>query len=306
MFDLMDWADNLVGVASPTARRNLVQTSGDYIFLSELKSQMRTQFKHLMVPGLADKEVPVVPDVATFNVVRPSGSICSGNDKAMSVEIDDTVEDTVTITLCALIAYDVGGSFDADGLTNLLEDVPALNVEGGFSLAGSLMVGARLTASENWFGLISVSAELDPIIAQLNVLSKINATAGFGMINAAGKGTARFDGMVQLNYNSGSFTHGFTSETLFGYEIMGQVALEEPAVAGVLVDPFEFKLNDTDVFDDIAPSISYPSIKALLDSIKFSPAAALTMLRTIDGKPTNDGVISIRANAPIFCCRIYG
>jgi len=308
MFDLKDWADNLVGVAPPS-RRNLVETStsGDHIFLSELKSQLRTQFEHLMVPNLADEEVPAVPDVATFNVVRPSGSICSGNDKAMSVEIDDSVDDTVTITLCALIAYDAGGPLDADGLTNLLEDVPALSVEGNISLAGSLMVGARLTASANYWTGISVSAEIDTIIAQLNALGNINANAGFGMINTAGTGTASFDGMVQLNYESGTFTSGsFTSDTLFGYEILCQVALEEPAVAGVLVDPFEFKLNDTDVFDDIAPSISYPSIKALLDSIKFSPAAALTMLRTIYGKPTKDGAISIFANALIFCCRVYG
>ena len=100
MFDFREWADNLEGVFSPTARRNLVETSDDYILLSELKSQLRTQFEHLMVPDLGDKEVPAVPDVATFNVVRPSGSVCSGNDKAMSVEIDDRVKNTLTIALC--------------------------------------------------------------------------------------------------------------------------------------------------------------------------------------------------------------
>ncbi|EJK58713.1 hypothetical protein THAOC_21137, partial [Thalassiosira oceanica] len=236
MFDFREWADNLEGVFSPTARRNLVETSDDYILLSELKSQLRTQFEHLMVPDLGDKEVPAVPDVATFNVVRPSGSVCSGNDKAI--------------------------------------------------LAGSLMVGARLTASYGWGSWflgprISVSAKLDPVIAQLHVSSEINATAGFGMINTAGTGTASFDGMVQLNYTDNN--DNFTSETSFGYDIyLGQVALEEPAVEGVLFDPFEFKLNDTDVFDAIPPNISYPSINALIGAVKFSPAAALTMLRTID------------------------
>ena len=78
-------------------------------------------------------------------MTRPRDLICSENTRAISIDIDYT-DDILIFTFCSLLAFDLDGKFNADGLLDSSEQLGLkVDPKGQFSLKGALMFGARLT-----------------------------------------------------------------------------------------------------------------------------------------------------------------
>lgn len=254
--------------------------------------------QEILTPNAPDIEaVPPVPDAAVFNVSRPSGSLCEGVDRALSIdisEVDGAVGPSVSLLFCALLEFEVNGGFDADGLLDTLPDALDVKLDGEFMLAGSLMFGARLNVTLSG----SSTIELDPISAELAVAGGLDATVSFGMIEAGGSGDVALSGLAKLAYCPQSTCDGdaeypefvsagnsssFFFQREFGYDLSATLGINV-GVEGLVVDTgLAFGMQDDNVFDNVPPEIRYPDGQAFLDLIKFSPQSALLMLRFIDG-----------------------
>lgn len=301
MFDLTNFADNLVG--APTSSQPAA-THEEYILLTELISQIRTAFLGLVKPDTNFKIVPAVPDVKTFNVTRPTGAICEGSDRAISIDIVRDGLSSLNLTICALLEFELNGKYDATGLLSAVEENFDVDLSGSFKLMGSLMFGAKM-AVEKSGGVISIGINFDPISTELFVLSDLGARVSFGMVEARGQGQVNFVGQAALAYCPGcngthpqaifrpvSNTSSFYFHRLFGFDVDSSIALSA-GVPGVKIDTgLALSISDDDVFDANPPVIIPPDVQALRDLIKFSPANALAMLRLIDGEH----------RCPISCC----
>ena len=94
-------------VASPTP-------NDDYISLSELKTEIVEAFRSLTKPdfdALSDG-VAAIPDATKFDVVRKPDLVCAGNSQAISIEVDDSVANAVTLKFCSLLEFELDGSFE--------------------------------------------------------------------------------------------------------------------------------------------------------------------------------------------------
>ena len=94
-------------VASPTP-------DAVYISLSELKTEIVEAFRSLTKPdfdALSDG-VAAIPDATKFDVVRKPDLICAGNSQAISIEVDDSVANAVTLKFCSLLEFELDGSFE--------------------------------------------------------------------------------------------------------------------------------------------------------------------------------------------------
>ena len=173
----------------PTQTRN-----SQYISLSELKNKIVEAFKSLTKPEEALNKVPPMPDASVFTVARPDGAICEGNDRAISIEIDDS--EGLKLTFCSLLEFELDGSFDAKDLLNEFEDSLSLSVGGDFTLKGAFTFGAEIHVKS----LNDVDISFDPITAQLYVDGGLEATVQFGMIEAFGSANAILTGDFGLAY----------------------------------------------------------------------------------------------------------
>jgi hypothetical protein len=270
-------------------------TNDEYILLTQLISKTRAAFQGLVKPGTELNNVPSVPDVNLFNVVRPSGSICEGSFRAIAIDITREGLSSLNLTLCALLEFELEGSYDATGLLSAVEDNLDIDISGSFQLKGSLMLGAKLSVVKNIGGGISVGIEFDPISTELSVVGDLDATVSLGMVEAAGNGQVLFFGQATLDYCSScngihplAFqrvkTSSFYFDQLFGFDIDFAIALNAE-VPGVEIDTgLALSISDANVFDDNPPVITPPDVQALRDLLKFSPKNALVMLRLIDGE----------------------
>lgn len=292
MFDLTNFADNLIGAPTPSQP---APTDDEYILMTELISQIRTAFQGLVKPDTSLKLVPAVPDVKTFNVIRPIDAICKGSDRAISIDIVRDGLSSLNLTICALLEFELTGKYDATGLLSAVEENFDVDLTGSFKLMGSLMFGAKL-AVEKSGGVISIGINFDPISTELFVLSDLGARVSFGMVEARGQGQVNFVGESSLSYCPGcNGTHpqvsfqpvsntSFYFRRLVGYDINTLIALSD-GVPGLEIDTdLALSLSDDNVFDAKPPVITPPDIQALRDLIKFSPENALVMLRLIDGE----------------------
>lgn len=195
LFDLTEWAGGL--------------PAGGSTSLSELKNLIRAAFQggfEKLSPDL--NEPPSVPDPSIFNVTRPENYICADNDKAISIDIDDT-GDYVSVTFCTLLEFDEGGSFDGGGLLDAVDDFIDVDVDGNFLLKGALVFGANVTVEKG--NLANIEVNFDPIGLQLSLDSGLDATISFGLIKAIGDGDVSFGGAYDLAYCSscGDYGDGF-------------------------------------------------------------------------------------------------
>jgi hypothetical protein len=278
---------------SPTNQPTQSDNS-EYILLTELISKIRAKFQGLITPDNPSKSTPPIPDTNQFTVDRPAGAICEGSDRAISIDIGRDGISTLNLTICALLEFELGGSFDASGLLSAVEDSLDVNLSGEFTLKGALMFGARLRVVNNQ-GAVTATIEFDPISIELAVKSNLEVDASFGMLELQGNGEVDLFGKAELAYCSrcngtyGNFsrvsnTSSFYFDRLFSYKLSSSIALSAD-VPGVELDTgLTLNINDDNVFDDIPPTIDKPNSQALRDLLKFSPENALTMLRLIDGE----------------------
>lgn len=268
----------------PTQARN-----DKYILLSELKNEIITAFKSLTKPdGDALNKVPSIPDAAVFNVGRPSSPICEGNDKAISIDIDDSNE--LKLTFCSLLQFDLSGSFDAGGLLNEFEESLGLSVTGDYDLFGAFTFGCEIIVTP-----INVAINFDPITAQLYVDGGLEAIVSFGMIEAVGTASAKLNGEFGLaycnncngDYGDPDYFQTSTNSSFYlkreaGYSVFGGLGIRAEIPGLEIETGLDFGIEDNNVFDDIKPNVTLPDAQALLDSIKFSPQLAVGMLRLMD------------------------
>ncbi len=276
-----------------------------YIQLTELLSKLRAKFQELVTPNTPANNIPPVPDTNQFNVARPAGAICGRSDSAIMIDILREDFSTLNLTICALLEFELDGSFDASGLLSAVEDSLDVDLSGSFTLKGALMFGARLSIVRNNTGnTTSVNIDFDPISVELAVISDLNAIVSFGMLTLEGNGKVDMFGKAEVVYcpscieYQSSETHrnfsrvntsSFYFDRLFGYSIDSSIALnaDVPDVHGVeLGTGLTLSISDGDVFDNIPPTIIIPTAQALKDLLKFSPENALVMLRLIDSEYT--------------------
>ena len=267
--------------------------SEDYILLSELKNEIIAVFKSLTKPNDDElNKVPAIPDKSVFNVERPDGAICEGNNQAISIDIDDS--DGLKLTFCSLLEFDLSGSFDAEGLLNQYEDSLALSVTGDYNLIGAFTFGCEIVVTRQEES-IDVNINFDPITVQLHVDGVLNTTVSFGMIEAVGSADAKLSGDFSLAYSPSnnktetdpdylqtSTDSSFYLKREVGYSIFGGLGIKTEIPGLEIVTGLEFGIEDTNVFDKNGAVVTLPDAQALLDSIKFSPQMAVGMLRLVD------------------------
>ena len=245
-------------------------------------------------------KVPPIPNSTTFTTVtRPGGKICKGNDKAVSVDVTDD-SDTLTLTFCSLLQYDLSKAFSADDLlADFDEGFLDLSLEGGFDLSGALTFGAQISVKKNIVDL-DPTINFDPITIQLAVDGGLKTVASFGMIEASGDAGATLTGDFGLvycpspdcteneetfdgvEYNRTSNSSSFYLSRNVGYDIKGGLSIGAD-IPGLEVETgLTFGLKDDNVFDDISVEVTLPDSQALKDSLKFSPKKAVKMLRLMD------------------------
>ena len=282
----------------PTSSPTNEPTQSDnsqYILLTELVNKIRAEFQRLVTPNTPANSTPPIPDTNQFTVDRPANAICKGSDRAISIDIDREGISTLDLTICALLEFELGGSFDASGLLSAVVDSLDVDLSGNFMLKGALMFGARLRVVKNQGGGVNATIDFDPISMELAVKSNLDASASFGMLELKGNGKVGLKGKAELaycascsgtykNFSRVSNTSSFYFDGLFGYSLSSSIGLSAD-VPGVELDTdLMLSISDDNVFDDIPPSIDKPNAQALRDLLKFSPENALIMLRLIDGE----------------------
>lgn len=176
----------------PTALPSTKPTQSDnpdYIRLTELVHKMRVAFQDVIQPGTPPYFLPSFPDSNIFQVIRPGGAICDGSDRAISIDIVATDHDGLSITICALLEFEIVDRYDATGLLSSVVDSIDLDIMGEFTLKGALMFGAQLSVSSLINdGPIRADVIFDPILMQFAVMSDLDASVSFGMLQVDGKG----------------------------------------------------------------------------------------------------------------------
>ena len=127
--------------------------------------------------------------------------------------------------------------------------------------------------------------------------TQLTAEASFGMIEAKGTGDIALTGSASMeyctncttqmeakNFKPTSNTSNFYFHRSFCYNLNASLGISL-GVPGADIDTgLSLNISDTDVFDNIAPTITLPSSSAILDSLKFTPQSALSMLLLFDGE----------------------
>ena len=285
LFDLTNWADNLSATPLPN------NTDTGMMALSEVLNQMRGAVSSVMKPDLLPAQLPTVPDLSKFQPPPvSSGNNCNGNDRAISIDINNNAG--LEITICTFLDFELEGTLSAEGLLDELEESISLELDAGYVLKGALSTGVKLTVpSLNE----SPSIQLDPILVQLYLQSDLSGSVSLGLITAAASGNALMQGSFSLGYcpdcdgtypADGYQRAGANSTFYFsreiGYDLDGALSLTAgmPGVevgAGVRIG-----IADDNVFDDTSPVIQLPNAQSLIDSMKFSPQTAVNMLQLVD------------------------
>jgi len=190
--------------AKPTAlpsRKPTQPDNTDYIRLTELVNRIRNAFQDIISqPGTPPNSLPSLPDSNIFQVTRPHGAICDGSDKAISIEIALTEQDDLLVKICALLEFEIIGDYDATGLLSSVVDSIDLDITGKFTLKGALMFGAQMSVYSPAKGPISADISFDPILMQFAVMSDLDASVSFGMLQVNGKGKVDLRGQAEFAY----------------------------------------------------------------------------------------------------------
>lgn len=260
------------------------------IALSELLGKMRTALSSVVKPDLSSDELPPVPDLNIFEY--SPGTNCLNNDKAISIDIEKDASGGIEVTICTFLYFEIDGVLSADGLLDELEESISLEIDAGYALKGALSTGIKITVASL---TESPSIEFDPIIAQLFLQSDLSGSASLGLFEATLSGNAALQGQFSLaycttcngtypsdNYTTAAEDSSFYYNRLIGYSLDGALELSS-GMPGVEVGmEVGISIVDDDVFDDVSPLIELPSAQSLLDSMKFSPQAAVNMLQLVD------------------------
>ena len=189
--------------AKPTAlpsRKPTLPDNTDYIRLTELVNKIRNAFQDISQPGSPPNSVPSIPDSNIFQVTRPHGAICDGSDRAISIEVSLTEQDDLLVKICALLEFEIIGDYDATGLLSSVVDSIDLDITGQFTLKGALMFGAQMSVSSPAKGPLSADISFDPILMQFAVMSDLDASVSFGMLQVNGKGKVDLRGQAEFAY----------------------------------------------------------------------------------------------------------
>lgn len=184
---------------SPTAlpsRKPTQPDNTDYIRLTELVNKIRNAFQDISQPGTPPNSLPPLPDSNIFQVIRPHGAICDGSDRAISIKISLTEQDDLQVKICALLEFEIIGDYDSTGLLSSVVDSIDLDITGQFTLKGALMFGAQLSVNSP----ASADISFDPILMQFAVMSDLDASVSFGMVQVNGKGEVDLHGQVEFAY----------------------------------------------------------------------------------------------------------
>ena len=259
------------------------------IALSELLHQLRAALSSKMLPDLPSGEIPTVPDLSNFELPPTvAGNNCDGNDKAISLNIEDNASGHLEITICTFLQFEVEGNLSTDGLFNELEQHISLELSTGFTLSGAFSAGIKVTV----VSLTDLQIELDPVHTQLYLQTDLSGSATLGLITADVSGAAALQGQLSFGYCpscGGNYQDGYeqTGEgssfylrRLIGYDLDGALELSLDSMSFMpsidLGIGFELGIEDDNVFDDIPPVIELPSAQSLLDSMRFSPEQAVS------------------------------
>ena len=237
-----------------------------------------------------------------MNIFKPPavlpGNNCNNNDKPIWVDVKDSPDTGIEITICTFLAFELEGEFSADGLFDEIDDYIDLEFDTGYVFKGAFSAGIKLTV-----GSLAepVQIELDPITAQLYMQADLAGSASVGLFSAELSGNALLDGEFTLGYCStcnGVYpTDGFEqagsgSSFYFnhrvGYDLDGELHL----MAGIPGLGFGgtglIGIQDDNVYDTIAPLIQLPEFQVYKDIMMFTPQNAvgefLTLCPTFTGQ----------------------
>lgn len=176
------------------------------------------------------------------------------------------------------------GELSANGIFDEYTGSISLDIDSGYILKGAFSTGVKITVTS----LTELPViELDPITTQLYMQSDLTGTASLGLLAATVSGDASLRGDLQLSYCSdcqGSFPldgyeqagdSSFYFSRDIGYNLDTAIGLSAGMPGVVVQAGAGIKIKDDDAFDDSPPMIQLPNVQALLDSIKFSPQAAV-------------------------------
>ena len=233
-------------------------------------------------------KAPQLPDLNKFETPPILiGNNCNGNDKAISLDIED-VSGSLEITICTFLEFELEGELSAYGLLDELEEYISLELESGYLLKGAFSTGIKIT-------VVSLTEspliELDPIIAQLYLQSDLLGTATLGLFTATVSGNASLEGQFNLGYCTdcdGTYpsddyqyqragqNSSFYFHRLIGYDLDGGIELSAGMPGVELGLGVEIGIEDDNIFDDNPPIIQLPDAQSLLDSMKFTPQNAVS------------------------------
>lgn len=259
------------------------------IALSELLHKLRTALSSTMLPDQPSGELPTVPDLNNFELPPTvPGNNCDGNDKAISLDIQNNDSGELEIIICTFLMFEVEGNLNADGLLSELEEHISLELDAGFVLGGAFSAGIKITVAS----LTDLQIELDPVHTQLYLQTELSGSATLGLITADVSGAAGLEGQFSFGYCpscGGTYQDGFEQiaegssfylSRLIGYDLDGALELSLDSTSFMpsidLGIGFELGIEDDNVFDDIPPVIELPSAQSLLDSMRFSPEQAVS------------------------------
>jgi hypothetical protein len=248
---------------------------------------MREALSHVMVPGLSPGQLPPLPDVENFKPPPVlAGNNCNGNDKAISLEINDA--SGLVIQICTFLDFELEGELSADGLLEELDEYVSLelDLDAKYNLKGALSTGVKITIPSL---TESPVIELDPVIAQLHLQGNILGSASFGLLRATVSGDASLRGEFKLgycpscngiypgdDYNRLSNTSSFYFGRQLGYDLGGELELSAGMHGVNLGVGTEIGIKDENIFDDEPAYVQLPTAQSLLDAMKFSPQNAVS------------------------------
>lgn len=276
LFDLTTWADNLSPIQNGT--------QSGFITKTELLIEIRKALQGLFVPkiGTNISQLPPPPDVSIFkqagldsSMARADDSLlCFGNDKAISVIIDDDNDpNTFNLTICSLLGFELEASLDAGGLLDLFDEGSIrLELENvGFTLQGSLTIGARISVTNN-AGLFTATLQFDPLVVKLAAVASPDAIVGLGLlelnagIQAIATGEFGFlycDDEVDVTcknegYEKWKDGSNFYFKRNFAYSLKGEATIGAEIPGLEVEEGLTLSVSDNDVFDETAPVVTLP------------------------------------------------
>jgi hypothetical protein len=247
---------------------------------------MRNALSNITMPNLPPGKLAPVPDLKYFELppVLP-GNNCNGNNKAISLDINDA-PGGLEITICTFLEYELEGVLTTDGFMDQVEEYISLKLDSVYVLKGALSSGVKVTvASLEESPLV----ELDPTTIQLYLKSDPSGLAQLGLFTATVTGDVSLQGRLSVGYCpscDGTYpledyeqvgeNSAFYLSQLVGFDLDLQLELLAGMPGAQLDIGAGLRITDDDIFDDKPHVVQLPDAQVLRDSMKFSPQKAVS------------------------------